>query len=271
MWIQMREPFSSDRGADIADPLARYYLMRYHFQIKLNTNEDDGGGWPRGRCRSWRRSTGTAPSSSGWGRPDSRARGDSPSARGASRWSSRWAAPARTASRSRGGTGPDKSAGESQLWKPETGDCKHVVVMLWGKYDAWMKRKLGRMNRIVWLLNVEKNVREQYDAEGITREMVLLYKCLFIDWGLPTLPPILAASYQTRTERCRPHSRWGWTSTPGSCRSRGSGVNLSGIVNISYEGESGRRKRTTYFVNRNVFRSKNWHVVGVNFITVFMN
>ena len=39
----MREPFSSDQGANIADPLARYYLMRYHFQIKLNTNEDDGG------------------------------------------------------------------------------------------------------------------------------------------------------------------------------------------------------------------------------------
>lgn len=26
--------------ASIADSLARYYLMRYHFQIKLNTNED---------------------------------------------------------------------------------------------------------------------------------------------------------------------------------------------------------------------------------------
>jgi len=26
--------------ATIADSLARYYLMRYHFQIKLNTNED---------------------------------------------------------------------------------------------------------------------------------------------------------------------------------------------------------------------------------------
>lgn len=36
----MREPFSSGR-ADIADPLARYYLTRYHFQIKPNTNEDD--------------------------------------------------------------------------------------------------------------------------------------------------------------------------------------------------------------------------------------
>ena len=127
--------------ADIADPLARYYLMRYHFQIKLNTNEDDGG-WPRGRCRSWRRSTGTAPSSSGWGRPDSRARGGSPSARGASRWFSRWAAPARTASRSRGGTGPDKSGGESQLWKPETGDYKHVYdsMTVREKYEEKTKK-----------------------------------------------------------------------------------------------------------------------------------
>ena len=99
----------------------------------------------RGRCRSWRRSIGTSPSSSCWGHPDSRARGGSPSARGASRWFSRWAAPARTASRSRGGTGPDKSGGESQLWKPETGDYKHVVcrksMTVREKYDAWIKEK----------------------------------------------------------------------------------------------------------------------------------
>ena len=81
----------------------------------------------KGQCRSWRRSIETAPSSSGWGRPDSRARGGSPSAQGASPWSCLWAAPGRRASRSRGGTGPGKSGGESQLWKPETGDYEHVL------------------------------------------------------------------------------------------------------------------------------------------------
>jgi len=161
MWIQMREPFSSDepllltRSLDIIwwDIIfkSNWILTRMVTQWRRLPS--------RGRCRSWRRSTGTAPSSSCWGHPDSRARADSPSAPGASRWSSRWAAPARTASRSRGETGPGKSVGGSQLSKP-------------------------------------------------------------------TLPPTLAANYQTRTERCRPRSRWDWTSTPGSCRWRGSGVNL---------------------------------------------
>ena len=82
--------------------------------------------------------------------------------------------------------------------------------------------------------------REHSMTHEYGRKMGIRYtliKVMFYKYcpGLPTPPPTLAANYQTRTERCRPHSRWDWTSTPGSCRWRGSGVNLSGIVNICYK------------------------------------
>ena len=128
MWIQMREPFSSDEPLLLTRSLD---IIWWDIIFKSNWILTRMVTWrrlsSRGRCKSWRRSIGTSPSSSCWGHPDSRARGGSPSAPGASRWSSRWAAPARTASRCRGETGLGKSVEGSQLWKPETYTCHRTI------------------------------------------------------------------------------------------------------------------------------------------------